>query len=148
MGYNRRKSYSYIESQILNMSYSVLHTRSRNHNSHDRAFSRGATNGELTSEQQGPLVHSQNSQGSTGRKLLFTDSAPVIANFEDNNAILPPQPDIHASCLRVTRDVGQCLLEDPKNRRGRLWIGGDIPIRQIQPALGPGASLELLRGPL
>src|SRR5712664_330179 len=94
----------------------------RNHHFHNRSFSRRAANGKLTSQQLGALPHSKDSERSTGRKSLFTDSAAVIANFEDNIAILAAQPDIHLSCPGVTRDVGQGRLEDAENRRGPLWI--------------------------
>src|SRR5205809_454202 len=119
----------------------------RYHHFHDRSFSRSAADGKLASEQQGALLHSQDSQRPTGRKLLWVDSAAVIANLEDNIAILPAQPDLHLSCLGVTRDVGQRLLEDTENGSGPLRIDDDVAVRQIQPAAGPGASLELLRSP-
>src|SRR6266700_2643944 len=112
-----------------------------------RSFPRIPADSKLASEQQGALLHSQDSQRPTGRKLLWVDSAAVIANLEDNVAILPAQPDLHSSCLGVTRHVGQSLLEDTKNRRGPLRIDHDVAVRQIQPASGPGASLELLRSP-
>src|SRR5207247_2829388 len=103
----------------------------RYHHFHDRSFSRSAADGKLASEQQGELLHSQDSQRPTGRKLLWVDSAAVIANLEDNVAILPAQPDLHSSRLGVTPNVGQRLLEDTENRRGPLRIDSNVVVRQI-----------------
>src|SRR5260221_457795 len=119
----------------------------RNPKPDDRSFSRSPTDDELPAEQQGALPHSKDSERSASRKLLLADTAAVIANLEDNVAILPAQPDIHFSCLRVTSDICQRLLEDTENRCGPLLIDYDVILRQIQPALRTGASLELLCGP-
>src|SRR5438128_11947311 len=111
----------------------------RYHHFHDRSFSGSAADGKLASEQQGALLHSQDSQRPTGRKLLWVDSAAVIANLEDNIAILPAQPDIHLSCLRVTRDVGERLLEDTEDRSGDLRIAYDVAVAQNHQASGTAA---------
>jgi len=114
---------------------------------HNRSLSPSARNGELTSEQQGALAHSQDSERSTCRELLFVDSAAVNANFEDDDAILLAQPDVDFRCLGMTRDVGQGLLKNAENRRGAFPIDQDVVVRQIQNVLGSGARAEFLRGP-
>jgi len=44
--------------------------------------------GQFTSEEQSPLAHSQDPKRRAGGKLLFADSAAVIANFKNQVAIL------------------------------------------------------------
>src|SRR5258708_13732182 len=101
----------------------------RYHHFHDRSISRSAADGKLASEQLGALPHSQDSQRSTGRKLLWVDSAAVIANLEDNIAILPAQPDLHLSCLAVTRAVRPRVLSATENGSGPLPTPNHVPVR-------------------
>ena len=119
----------------------------RNADLNDRAFSRGAAYGEITSQQKSPLAHAQNPQRPSCCELLVHSPA-VIANFKDNAVTLLTEADINLGRLGVPGDVSQSFLKNSENRSGALLIDDQIFPRQVQPQPGPRASREFLGRPL
>src|SRR6266446_967336 len=103
--------------------------RLRNPDSDGCTRSKSAGKCEFASEQPSSLSHTKDPKRAACRKLFFSNPSAVIVNFQSQIAVLFVQPHIYLGRVRMPRHIGQCLLEDPKQCRGALFVDDDIALR-------------------
>ena len=80
-----------------------------------------------------------------GGKRLIAKPFAVVANFQNQVAVLFGEAHVYFARVRVPGHIGQRLLEDAKQCRGGILIDNDFTRGQVQPALHRGARREFRR---
>src|SRR5574341_391250 len=118
-----------------------------NPHSYNCAFTRLPTQVNLPSEDQRALAHPEDTQGFLIGDFAFGDAFAIVEHLESELTALTFQSDFDARGLRVTRHIGESLLQNAKHRRRAVEIERYIIIARTELTFDACACLKLFRLP-